>query len=254
MGAPGAQHEWQLHGASSDRVQQQVTSCRKVTEGTDVQPVARKLEVKQGNTEPLGRTKLKRSLKIRNAKLLREELLALNAATQCSHCGHCTKDCDILPLLKKQNIADQRVEAAKKKAEWEARNAEREKKAAEGEARRSEYEKKKAAEQEAQRADNKLKAAERELDVQSIAGSEVSTIASTTVDEKEVENRVMMDKEVRKLMKLLREIEKLAGRSDLDALQTAKLARKEEVELQLDGAQGLAKVRAKNELRKQVCS
>merc|ERR1712241_377964 len=103
-------------------------------------------------------------------------------------------------------------------------------------------------------AEKNLKAPLKELEVQSMADSEASTIASTAVNETEVEQRVMMDKQVRKLMKLLREVEKLEGRSDLDALQIAKLARKEEVELQLFAAQGLAKVRAKHELRKQVCS
>merc|ERR1711971_1361671 len=118
--------------------------------------------------------------------------------------------------------------------------------AAEWEARRSKNDKK-AAEREARLAEKNSNAPLKELDVQSTADSEASTVASTIVDEKEVEQRVMMDKEVRKLTKLLREIEKLEGRSDLDALQTVKLARKEEVELQLDSAQGLARVRAKHE-------
>merc|ERR1719510_492037 len=162
--------------------------------------------------------------------------------TRCCRSGHYAKDCAVLPFFK-QPAADRRVaaakkkaewearmvEAAKKKAEWEARKAEREKKAAEWEARRSEREKK-AAEREARLAEKNSKAPLKELDVQSMADSEASTFASTAVDEKEVEQRVMMDKQVRKLMKLLREVEKLEGRSDLDALQIAKLARKKEVE------------------------
>jgi len=152
---------------------------------------------------------------------------------------------------KKAEWEERRVEAAKKKAEWEARKAEwatrtaeREKKAVDREARLAE----------AQLAEKNSRMPLNDLDVQSEADSEASTIASTAVYEKEVERRVMMDREVRKLMKLLREIEKLEGRSDLDILQTAKLARKEEVELELVTSQGLAKVRAQNELRKQVCS
>merc|ERR1711893_57614 len=131
----------------------------------------------------------------------------------------------------------------------EARTVEREKKVAAKKAVA-----KKAVDREAQLAEKNSRMPLIELDVQSEADSEASTIASTAVYEKEVERRVMMDKEVRKLMKLLREIEKLKGRSDLDILQTAKLAKKEEVELKLSTSQGLAKARAQNELRKQVYS
>jgi len=79
--APWAQREWQLHGACSGRVQQQSAVCDKVPAGTDVQSVAHKFEVKQEGKEPLVQTKMKRSLKIRNTKLLREELKELNAAS-----------------------------------------------------------------------------------------------------------------------------------------------------------------------------
>jgi len=92
--AAWAQHEWQLHGACSGRVQQHLIVCNKVPAGTDVQSVAHKLDVKQEQKkEPIGaltdgkncapcQQRSKRSLKIRNAKLLREELNALNAASK----------------------------------------------------------------------------------------------------------------------------------------------------------------------------
>merc|ERR1712241_840662 len=138
-----------------------------------------------------------------------------------------------------------KAEWEEKKAEWEERRVEAAKKKAIA---------KKAVAREAQLAEKNSRMPLIELDVQSEADSEASTIASTAVYEKEVERRVMMDKEVRKLMKLLREIEKLEGRPDLDILQTAKLARKDEVELELSTSQGLAKARAQNELRQQIYS
>merc|ERR1719433_971575 len=70
---------------------------------------------------------------------------------RCNRSGHYAKNCEFLPFLK-QSCADPNAEAAKRKAEWEARKAEREKKAAEWEAR------------EAKRAENQKKAAEREAE------------------------------------------------------------------------------------------
>merc|ERR1712039_280005 len=130
-------------------------------------------------------------------------------------------------------------EKAKKAAEWEAKQAEREAMQAEKNSRQ---------------AAKAAKAAKQDSDVASNA-TEASTIASLTVaivDEAEVERIAAMDKEVRKLMKVLREIEKLEGRSDLDVLQKAKVARKEEIELQLGTAKGLAKAVARDQLRRQL--
>merc|ERR1739845_4015 len=78
-----------------------------------------------------------------------------------------------------------------------------------------------------------------------------STAASSVVvvDEEEVERMVSLDKNVRKFLKVLRDIEKLESRNDLDALQRAKVARKHDVELELITAKGLAKARARNQLR-----
>merc|ERR1711865_1013086 len=84
-----------------------------------------------------------------------------------------------------------------------------------------------------------------------------STVATTTpiaVDEVDIERMVLMNKDVRKFMKVLREIEKLERCSDLDELQKAKIARRPEFELELDGAKGLARVRAQDTLRRQVCA
>merc|ERR1719479_673380 len=114
--------------------------------------------------------------------------------TRCSRCGHYAKDCTVLPFFapdrrveaakKRAEREERRVEAAKKKAEWEARKAEwatrtaeREKKAVDREARLAE----------AQLAEKNSRMPLNDLDVQSEADSEASTIASTAVYEKEVE-------------------------------------------------------------------
>merc|ERR1712045_688798 len=94
----------------------------------------------------------------------------------------------------------------------------------------------------------------KEFDEESIA-TDVSTLASSAflaVDEAEVERLTLLDKDVRKFSKILREIEKLEGLPDLDELQTAKLRRREDIEVQLDSAKGLAKVRARDQLRRQA--
>merc|ERR1712070_283280 len=99
-----------------------------------------------------------------------------------------------------------------------------------------------------------VKAAEGDWDAASHVtdASTAPTATSVDVDMKEVEKVAMMDKTVRKLSKILREIAKLEGRSDLEALQKAKLERKSDVEQEFDAAFGLAKVRAMDDLRKQL--
>merc|ERR1712046_234204 len=87
--------------------------------------------------------------------------------------------------------------------------------------------------------------------------TEVSTTASLTapiVDESEVERLAMMDRDVRKFAKVMREIVKLEGRADLDELQKIKVVRKSEVEMELEGAKGLARVRARHQLKHQECA
>merc|ERR1712048_860273 len=81
--------------------------------------------------------------------------------------------------------------------------------------------------------------------------SQASTAAPATPrDMEEVERLAAADKEVRKLEKALCEISKLEGRRDLDNMQRAKLACKSDVEADLDSAWGLARARARNELRR----
>merc|ERR1712014_353564 len=75
------------------------------------------------------------------------------------------------------------------------------------------------------------------------------TSGNEEVDEAEVGKLASMDKQVRKLAKTLREIANLEGLRDLDVLQEAKVARKREVEIELDTALGLAKARVRKELR-----
>merc|ERR1739849_44556 len=90
----------------------------------------------------------------------------------------------------------------------------------------------------------------KDWDVESDA-TELSTAPSVTpitIDEAEVEHRAMQDKTVRKFGKVLREMEKLEGRRDLDELQKAKLARKPEIKMEFERARRLAKVRAQQEL------
>merc|ERR1719440_1545874 len=173
----------------------------------------------------------------------------------CSRChclGHSAKDgCMFFAKTLAERRAEARAEAAKKRAEWEARQEERAKKLAEWEAKQAAW-KAKEDKREAQRAVRRR--SKTDLDEESNA-TDVSTAASITcvgVDESEVERLALLDKDVRKWAKVLREIEKLEGRSDLDELQKAKILRRHDVEVDLDSAKGLAKVRARDQLRRQV--
>jgi len=171
---------------------------------------------------------------------------------RCGRTGHSTQQCE-LPFYCTKTAADRRAEAAKKKAEWLARQEEKAKKQAEYEAKqlvREEEKAKKQAEYEARQAAWKArKSVNKDCDTESIS-TEVSTAASTmvVVDEMEVERIAMADKVVRKFLKTLREIEKLEGQDNLEKNQKAKLARKSEIELELDSAKVSAKVRARDTL------
>merc|ERR1711988_1590073 len=81
------------------------------------------------------------------------------------------------------------------------------------------------------------------------ASWETASTMATTFSNEDVRCLASKDKEVRKLEKLLREILKLEDCPDLDVLQKAKVARKPQVELELETARGLAEARARNELR-----
>merc|ERR1711908_147930 len=135
------------------------------------------------------------------------------------------------------------------KAKWEARQQENAQKKAEWEAKQAKWKARSEC-----RLNSTATKMEKDSDLESNA-TEVSTAASmtvTAVDEAEVERVAMLDKEVRKHAKLLREIEKLEGRCDLDKLQEAKLARKAEVADEFKYAKAIAETRARHDLRKQA--
>merc|ERR1712039_1086732 len=124
---------------------------------------------------------------------------------------------------------------AEKQAAWETKETERKAKEGEFEARRLAWNR---------RVGNLGVKSEHDDDMVSTAASSVLAVDG----EEEVKRMVSQDKEVRKLLKVLREIQKLESQSELDALQQAKVARKHDVEVQLITAEGLAKARARNYL------
>merc|ERR1719482_1163812 len=179
---------------------------------------------------------------------------------KCSRCrrhGHLARDCPNLGFLCTTTAAQRNAAAAQRRAEWEAKQAEREAKQAEWEAKQAEWNAKQTERQarEAEWAARRgSQPAEKDFDVESNVtdASTAVTTAAARVDEAEVELMAMTDKEVRKFMKVLRDILKLEGRSDLDALQKAKVARKAEVEKALYEAKVLAKFRAREQMRRQA--
>merc|ERR1712224_536234 len=85
-----------------------------------------------------------------------------------------------------------------------------------------------------------------------ISEATTSTAATVSFSNEEVRCLAAKDKEVRKLEKVLREIAKLEECQHLDFLQKAKVARKQEVEMELETARGLAEARIRNELRQRA--
>jgi len=140
-----------------------------------------------------------------------------------------------------------------RQAEWLARQEEKAKKHAEWLARQEKKAKKEAEFEARQAAREARKSGDRDCDTESTC-TEVSTAASTmvVVDEMEVERIAMADKVVRKFLKTLREIEKLEGQDDLEQNQKAKLARKSEIEFELDSAKRSARARARDTLMRQA--
>merc|ERR1719189_2127311 len=175
--------------------------------------------------------------------------MASSSAFACSRChkaGHAAKDCRSLPFMRDGTLAELRVERqqqrARARADWEARQAENERKRAEWEEKQERWQ--------ARQAQRKARHLDWEACSQATDASTAATTASLAPeDEEEIERRVAVDRAVRRHEKALREIAKLEGRGDLDALQKAKLQRRPEVEVELSTAKGLARARAQNELR-----
>merc|ERR1711862_1056121 len=128
---------------------------------------------------------------------------------------------------------------------------------AEAARKKSEYERKKAEyeEQKAARAVGSRRRSVKQIDWDAKSDTSqatVSTAVPTMVfNVEEVRHLAAKDKQVLKLSKVLREIAKLQERQDLDALQKAKVARKSQVEEELETARGLAEARVRNELKQQ---
>jgi hypothetical protein len=164
-----------------------------------------------------------------------------------------------LPFLRLLSAAEERAALnamkEKRRLALRAREAEREAKHLEFEARKAEHEAR-LAEREARMA---LRASQRqprqaeskwETESDRTASTEATSFGGArAVDEAEVERLAHADKGVRKLVKTLREIGKLEEGSVLEPLQAAKVAKKSELEVELDSALGLAKARARNDLR-----
>merc|ERR1712232_298974 len=99
----------------------------------------------------------------------------------------------------------------------------------------------------------KLQAKSRDA-ASSVNSVETESTRAPTVhpDYEEASRMASQDKEVRKLEKLLREIQKLEGLAKLDILQKVKLERKAEVLAELSTARGLAESRARDMLRQRA--
>jgi hypothetical protein len=168
---------------------------------------------------------------------------------RCQKLGHLSKDCS-MPFMRTSTAADRRAEAAKKKAAWEARQVEAAAKKAEWQAKQAEWEAKQA-EAAARWAARQSKQKAWDLESNCTEETLSTAEASTEAFNEEVERLAIMDKEVRKFVKVLRDIEKLESQQDLDPLQRAKVARKHDVELDLVRAKGIALGRARRELMQQ---
>merc|ERR1712227_10755 len=129
-------------------------------------------------------------------------------------------------------------ERERKNAEWEA---ERARKKAEWEAKQREFHKRQEARaaRGARRAHAEGTAATKGADAESNATE--STSASLPYDP-ELERIVLLDKEVRKLAKKLREIEKLETFPSRDPMQEDKVATKDQVKVDLEWATVLARL------------
>merc|ERR1712176_1091372 len=166
-----------------------------------------------------------------------------SSSVRCARCqssSHSSNACH-LPFYRKSAM-EEREERLKRRAEWAARQAEKAEKQAAWESKEAERKAKQAdidarslawKQQQVGSLDTKCNYTD---DIDSTAASSV-----VAVDEEEVERMSLLDKDVRKCLKVLRDIEKLESRHSLDALQKEKVARKHEVQRQLIVAKGLAK-------------
>mmetsp|Transcript_171370 Transcript_171370/g.549323 ORF Transcript_171370/g.549323 Transcript_171370/m.549323 type:complete len:188 (+) Transcript_171370:78-641(+) len=169
--------------------------------------------------------------------------------TRCRRAGHLAKDCQSLPFLRLQSVAEERAQRQAQLAEtakqFEARRAKNEKQHAEFESRKSAWEARHAAPPSRKDADKWASES---------ACTESTAPSAGFVEEvhaAEVQRHASMDKDVRKLAKVLREICKLEECRHLETLQAAKMARKTNVESELESALGLARARARHELRRE---
>eukprot|EP00929_Paragymnodinium_shiwhaense_P081818 TRINITY_DN4290_c0_g1_i10.p1 TRINITY_DN4290_c0_g1~~TRINITY_DN4290_c0_g1_i10.p1 ORF type:complete len:187 (-),score=62.79 TRINITY_DN4290_c0_g1_i10:252-812(-) len=168
---------------------------------------------------------------------------------QCCRClryGHTNKEC-ARPYFRVHTDAELRqqrlAEKEKRKQQWEARQAEKAKKQAEWDAKQAAWQARQAAWQSSH---GKKASSERSGDTLSTRAESLSL----SIDQDEVMRLASEDKLVRKLEKVLRDIERLEGQERLDRLQVAKLAKKPAVLTELETARGLAASRARDELRK----
>jgi hypothetical protein len=178
--------------------------------------------------------------------------------TKCARCGrlgHFAKDCSV-PFFCAASISERKAEAAKRRLEWEARQEEKAKKAAEWAAKKAEKDAKSVERAVRKAALEKCLSAKKDCDSESSSNwtenSTVATAASIIVDEAEVECMALMDNTVRKFAKKLSEIEKLEASCNLDRLQREKIARKAEMQIEFETAIGLARVRAREQLKRQA--
>merc|ERR1711992_288670 len=149
------------------------------------------------------------------------------------------KDCKNQPFLRRCTLAEER----------EARNGEQQKKQAEYFARKAEQKQK--YEEYLERTKKREERKERnkwECESSCTESTAFTSSSATEINEAEVERLASMDTTVRKLTKTLQQISKLEGLRELDTLQVAKVARRREVEIELDTALGLAKARARCEM------
>merc|ERR1712241_1181564 len=147
------------------------------------------------------------------------------------------KACTIKPFLRACTLAEEREQRLKQRQEYLAREVEKKKKHEEYLKKHEEYL--------ARKERNKW-----ECESSCTESTAFTSSSATEINEAEVERLASMDTTVRKLTKTLQQISKLEGLRELDTLQVAKVARRREVEIELDTALGLAKARARCEMRR----